>query len=186
MKGMLQNMKKRLSSEKIPSMGDPGSPPGGGARGATDPTPRADVTLPRRERRSSIMRNQKIQALKDLPALKDTSSQKREALFQQKLQLCSVMFNFDDPNSDKRGKDLKRTTLLELVDYVNNASGQKQIFTEALMPDIMQMVVSVHLPLFPPPSSSDASHCVFSVCVFVCLNYGIIVVLFFIVTFVWT
>jgi hypothetical protein len=39
------------------------------------------------------------------------------------------------------GKDLKRQTLLELVDYVNNPGGQK-IFTEALMPDIMAMVVS--------------------------------------------
>lgn len=39
-----------------------------------------------------------------------------------------------------RGKDLKRQTLLELVDYVNNPGGQK-IFTEALMPDIMAMVV---------------------------------------------
>lgn len=38
------------------------------------------------------------------------------------------------------GKDLKRQTLLELVDYVNNPGGQK-IFTEALMPDIMAMVV---------------------------------------------
>lgn len=40
------------------------------------------------------------------------------------------------------GKDLKRQTLLELVDYVNNPGGQK-IFTEALMPDIMAMVVSL-------------------------------------------
>lgn len=42
------------------------------------------------------------------------------------------------------GKDLKRQTLLELVDYVNNPGGQK-IFTEALMPDIMAMVVSLSL-----------------------------------------
>lgn len=122
---------------------------------AGEATPRADVTLPRRERRrSSLVRHQKIQALKDLPALKDTSSQKREALFQQKLQLCSVMFNFDDPNSDKRGKDLKRTTLLELVDYVNNAGGQKQIFTENLMPDIMQMV-TINICRALPPQTED-------------------------------
>ena len=56
------------------------------------------------------------------------------------------MFHFDDPTSDKRGKDLKRQTLLELVDYVNNAGGQK-IFTESLMPDIMKMVVSSDLGL---------------------------------------
>lgn len=39
------------------------------------------------------------------------------------------------PQSDKKGKDLKRQTLLELVDYVNTPAGQK-IFTEALMPEV--------------------------------------------------
>ena len=158
MKGVLSTMKRRLSGQ--PGQGDGGDGGGGGAaqggaqhrpsnimRGSSTPasdststTPRADVTLPRRERRrSSLLRHQKIQALKDLPTLKETAPQKREALFQQKLSLCSVIFNFEDPNSDKRGKDLKRQTLLELVDYVNNAGGQK-IFNEALMPDIMNCV----------------------------------------------
>jgi hypothetical protein len=41
-------------------------------------------------------------ALKDLPALRDTSAQRREPLFQQKLQLCSVIFNFDDPQVSER------------------------------------------------------------------------------------
>lgn len=40
---------------------------------------RSDVSLPKRERRRSFLaRNQKIQALKDLPNLKDTSLQRRE------------------------------------------------------------------------------------------------------------
>jgi serine/threonine-protein phosphatase 2A regulatory subunit B' len=115
---------------------------------------RSDVSLPRRERRRSFLaRNQKIQALKDLPNLKDTLLQKREALFQQKLELCCVIFNFDDPTSDKRGKDLKRQTLLELVDYVNNPTGQK-IFTEALMPDIMNMVC-LNICRALPPQTED-------------------------------
>ncbi|CCI42468.1 unnamed protein product [Albugo candida] len=115
---------------------------------------RSDLALPKRERRRSFTaRNQKIQALKDLPHLKDTSSQKREILFQQKLELCCVIFNFDDPSSDKRGKDLKRQTLLELVDYVNNPGGQK-IFTETLMPEIMRMV-TVNICRALPPQTED-------------------------------
>ncbi|RHY31667.1 hypothetical protein DYB32_003264 [Aphanomyces invadans] len=115
---------------------------------------RSDVSLPKRERRrSSLVRNQKVAALKDLPHLKDTNMQKREALFQQKLELCSVLFNFEDAASDKKGKDLKRQTLLELVDYVNNAGGQK-IFTEALMPDIMAMV-SANICRALPPQTED-------------------------------
>ncbi|TYZ63710.1 hypothetical protein PybrP1_004045 [[Pythium] brassicae (nom. inval.)] len=132
---------------------------GGGTLGVGAGSPvgevaRSDVSLPKRERRRSFLaRNQKIQALKDLPHLKDTSLQRREALFQQKLELCSVIFNFDDPTSDKRGKDLKRQTLLELVDYVNNPGGQK-IFTEALMPDIMAMV-SANICRSLPPQTED-------------------------------
>jgi Protein phosphatase 2A regulatory B subunit (B56 family) len=68
-------------------------------------------------------------ALKDLPSLRDAPPTKREELFVLKLKLCSVIFSFDDPTSDKRGKDMKRQTLLELVDYVNTPAGQK-IFTE--------------------------------------------------------
>ena len=76
-----------------------------------------------------------------------------QALFAQKLDLCSVIFNFDDPNSDKRGKDLKRQTLLELVDYVNNAGGQK-IFNEHLMPNIMACV-SANICRALPPQTED-------------------------------
>lgn len=71
--------------------------------------------------------------------LKDVGAQKREALFQQKLQLCSVVFQFDDPNSDQRGKDIKRQTLMELLDFVNTQAGEK-MFTEGLYADIMAMV----------------------------------------------
>jgi len=125
---------------------------GGGIKqgGAGETTPRADVSLPKRERRrSSLLRHQKIQELKDLPQLKDTSSQKREGLFRSKLELCTVIFNFDDPNMDKRGKDIKRRTLLELVDFVNNAGGQK-IFNEMMMDDIMKCVNSNICRALPP------------------------------------
>ena len=43
-------------------------------------------------------------ALRELPALRDASPNKREELFKLKLQLCGVIFSFDDPTSDKRGK----------------------------------------------------------------------------------
>jgi len=67
-------------------------------------------------------------ALKELPALRDALPNKREELFIKKLQLCGVIFSFEDPTSDKRGKDMKRQTLLELVDYVNTPAGQKNLY----------------------------------------------------------
>ena len=64
----------------------------------------------------------------ELAPLRDMPSTKREELFKKKLELCSICLDFEDPAADKRGKEMKRSTLLELVDYVNAQSGQK-IFT---------------------------------------------------------
>lgn len=96
-------------------------------------------------------------ALKDLQALRDAPPAKREELFIMKLKLCSVIFSFDDPTGDptgeKKGKDMKRQTLLELVDYVNTPSGQK-IFTESIMGDLMAMV-SANVCRALPPATDD-------------------------------
>ena len=103
-------------------------------------------------------------ALKELPTLRHTPPVEQEDLFIQKLQLCSVIFRFANDNNvlmtyddnDKQGKDLKRLTLLELVDYVNDSSsnnnnknpsssamvasrGNNSIFTERVMHDLMKM-----------------------------------------------
>jgi serine/threonine-protein phosphatase 2A regulatory subunit B' len=72
----------------------------------------------------------------ELPQLRDYPAAKREALFDQKLELCSYVFNFEDATSMKKEKEVKRQTLLELVDYVNTSAGQK-IFTEPSMPVIL-------------------------------------------------
>jgi hypothetical protein len=48
-------------------------------------------------------------ALKELPDLRDAPPAKREELFVAKLKLCSVIFSFDDPTADKRGKDIYET-----------------------------------------------------------------------------
>eukprot|EP00984_Skeletonema_dohrnii_P007180 scaffold2593_cov67-Skeletonema_dohrnii-CCMP3373.AAC.1 len=92
-------------------------------------------------------------ALRELPALRDAPPNKREELFKLKLQLCGVIFSFDDPTSDKRGKDMKRQTLLELVDYVNTPAGQK-IFTESVMSDLIAMV-SANVCRALPPATDD-------------------------------
>jgi len=75
----------------------------------------------------------------DLPRLKGVSSAKRDAVFQQKLQLCSVKFDLLDPKTNSKHVEIKRETLLELKDYVNSPSGQK-IFKEDNIPAIISMV----------------------------------------------
>jgi len=96
----------------------------------------------------------------DLPTLRDAATARRESVFLQKLQLCTIVFNFDMPGpnggseeASRRHRDLKRQTLLELVDYVNTPAGQK-IFTEAVMPDLMKMV-SANVCRALPPATDD-------------------------------
>jgi len=89
----------------------------------------------------------------ELPQLRDYPAAKREALFDQKLELCSNVFNFDDASSDKKEKEVKRQTLLELVDYVNTSAGQK-IFTEPSMPAIMNCV-RANICRSLPPQTED-------------------------------
>ena len=76
-----------------------------------------------------------------------------QALFRQKLQQCCIIFEFDDGDLDARGREIKRETLVEMAEYVNTPVGQK-IFTESMMPDIVEMV-KINLFRTLPPQADD-------------------------------
>ena len=76
-----------------------------------------------------------------------------KALFRQKLQQCCIIFDFDDADLDLKGREIKRETLVEIAEYVNTPVGQK-IFTEAMMPDIVEMV-KINLFRTLPPQADD-------------------------------
>lgn len=59
-----------------------------------------------------------------LPLLRDVPPGEKQALFVRKLHLCAFSFDFADPTAHVREKEVKRQTLLELVDYVNSGSGK--------------------------------------------------------------
>ena len=56
----------------------------------------------------------------------------QESLFIKKLRQCSVVFDFMDPVADLKGKEIKRGTLNELVDYITAGRG---VLTEAIYPE---------------------------------------------------
>eukprot|EP00798_Chlamydomonas_sp_ICE-L_P019060 gene19060-25664_t len=72
-----------------------------------------------------------------LPSMRDVSAAERQNLFVQKLHLCAFTFDFTDSDKDVREKEVKRQTLLELVDYANSGAGK---FTEAVSEDIVFML----------------------------------------------
>lgn len=70
--------------------------------------------------------------------LETQQGNEREELFIQKLRQCCVLFDFEsDPLSDLKWKEVKRTALNEMVEYVTK---NKNVITEAIYPEAVNMV----------------------------------------------
>ncbi|MBA0675571.1 hypothetical protein Goari_017108 [Gossypium aridum] len=84
-----------------------------------------------------------------LPSFKDIPNSEKQNLFIRKLNLCRVVFDFSDPTKNLKEKDIKRQTLLELVDYVSSANGK---FSEIVIQEFVKMVsLNLFRPLTSPP-----------------------------------
>ena len=58
---------------------------------------------------------------------------------------CCLGFDFLDPVADLKGKEVKRASLTELVDYITAGRG---VLTEPVYPEIIRTVYSFHIPSF--------------------------------------
>lgn len=67
----------------------------------------------------------------------ESSSQEQEDLFIRKLRQCGVSFDFMDPVSDLKGKEIKRAALNDLSTYITHGRG---VLTDAVYPEIIRMV----------------------------------------------
>lgn len=90
-----------------------------------------------------------------LPSFRDVPPSEKQLLFVQKLHLCSFTFDFTDPTKHVREKEIKRQTLLELVDYANSGQGK---FTEAVSEDIIFMLSQNLFRTLPPSRSHDVDN----------------------------
>ncbi|KAL1501026.1 hypothetical protein ABEB36_006431 [Hypothenemus hampei] len=109
--------------------------------------------LGKKEKRHSSSRFNitKNRELEPLPTLKETPLAEREELFIKKLRQCCVLFDFaSDPLSDLKWKEVKRTALTEMVDYITHNRG---VITENVYPEAVNMF-AVNLFRTLPPSSN--------------------------------
>ncbi|OMO81412.1 Protein phosphatase 2A, regulatory B subunit, B56 [Corchorus olitorius] len=84
-----------------------------------------------------------------LPGFKDVPSSEKQNLCLRKLNLCCAVFDFADMTKNSKEKDIKRQTLLELVDYVSSPNGK---FSETVMQEAVKMVsVNLFRSLTPQP-----------------------------------
>eukprot|EP00382_Lankesteria_abbotti_P001106 CAMPEP_0113850806 /NCGR_PEP_ID=MMETSP0372-20130328/4162_1 /TAXON_ID=340204 /ORGANISM="Lankesteria abbotti" /LENGTH=653 /DNA_ID=CAMNT_0000821291 /DNA_START=198 /DNA_END=2159 /DNA_ORIENTATION=- /assembly_acc=CAM_ASM_000359 len=86
-----------------------------------------------------------------LPPLRDTPENKRTELFRKKVQVCSIVFDFNITQAHQKEKNAKRVTLCELVEYINN---NRVAFNDRLMSDVVQMVAANIFRALPPSGST--------------------------------
>lgn len=84
-----------------------------------------------------------------LPSFRDVPNSEKHNLFIRKLNMCCVLFDFTDPTKNLKEKEIKRQTLLELVEYVTSANVK---FTEVVMQSVVKMVsTNLFRELMPQP-----------------------------------
>ncbi|KAG1671907.1 hypothetical protein FOA52_003474 [Chlamydomonas sp. UWO 241] len=171
---MLKSMKQKLSGSSGPSsakkeegkrgdvpgasgssaksMGVGGSKQGGGSSGRSGNSagaPRDKPPLPLMLSEESMRQHY----AESLPSFRDVPPSEKQTLFVQKLHLCAHQFDFSDASKNVREKEMKRTNMLELVDYANTGSGK---FTEGVSEDVVFCISSNLFRSLPPVRSHDA------------------------------
>jgi serine/threonine-protein phosphatase 2A regulatory subunit B' len=101
---------------------------------------------PRRQRSSRFHVADHIE-LEKLPMLKDIAPVDRPDMLLKKIRQCNTIFDFTDPMSDLKGKEVKRQTLSELVEYVANTRGA---ITEPVYPEVVSMFSTNLFRTLPP------------------------------------
>nr|DAD23464.1 TPA_asm: hypothetical protein HUJ06_024927 [Nelumbo nucifera] len=81
-----------------------------------------------------------------LPTFREVPSSEKQNLFIRKLNMCCIVFDFTDPSKNLKEKDIKRQTLLELVDYITSVTSK---FNEIVMQEITKMVAANLFRTFP-------------------------------------
>ncbi|KAL4301836.1 hypothetical protein GQ457_10G026380 [Hibiscus cannabinus] len=81
--------------------------------------------------------NNVLSGYEALPAFKYVPASEKQNLFIKKIRMCCVVFDFNDPTTNLKEKEIKRQTLLELVEYVSSANGK---FSEVVLLEIDKMV----------------------------------------------
>ncbi|VDQ04380.1 unnamed protein product [Trichobilharzia regenti] len=101
----------------------------------------------KRSQGSSHYRPKAPTELTRLPAFKDVSPSEHQELFIKKLQQCCVVFNFEDSTSDVSSKEIKRTFLSELVEYIS-------VTRNALNESVYQPIIACNIFRPLPPSDN--------------------------------
>ncbi|KAK9453604.1 phosphatase 2A regulatory B subunit-domain-containing protein [Dipodascopsis uninucleata] len=107
-----------------------------------------ELATPARRHHSSRFEISAKRELDKLPGFHEVPPSSRQELFFQKIEQCNVMFDFSDPSSDIRSKEVKRMALNELFDFVSTT---RMTFTEQMYASVVDMFARNLFRPIPPP-----------------------------------
>ncbi|GFS35364.1 protein phosphatase 2A regulatory B subunit family protein [Actinidia rufa] len=110
-------------------------------------------TAPKRTS-SAVFPSSVVTGIEPLLAFKDVPTTERLNLFISKLSLCCVVFDFTDPSKSTTEKDVKRLTLMELVDFMDSGPPR---FTEPAILAMCRLCANNLFRTFPPNYRPNAS-----------------------------
>ncbi|KAJ9537383.1 hypothetical protein OSB04_030116 [Centaurea solstitialis] len=151
----------RRSSLKSESLQDPsaesnnGGGGGGGIQRTTSLNSSASPRPPNSAKRTSsaVFPSSIIAGIEPLLPFKDAPSSEKMSLFISKLSLCCMVFDFTDPAKNTAEKDLKRLTLLELLEFVSSGPPR---FSEPAILALCKMCSINLFRVFPPNYRSNS------------------------------
>ncbi|XP_048438524.1 serine/threonine protein phosphatase 2A 57 kDa regulatory subunit B' kappa isoform-like [Pyrus x bretschneideri] len=95
-----------------------------------------------------------VAGIEPLVPFKDVPTPEKMNLFVSKVSLCCVTFDFTDPSKNSIEKDVKRQTLLELVDFV--ATGSMRFSEPAILATCRMCAINL-FRVFPPNYRSHSN-----------------------------
>ncbi|KAL7122169.1 hypothetical protein ACP275_01G028800 [Erythranthe tilingii] len=150
-KQILGKIPKKSQKPDQDSSRNPNSGPNTSSPGSI----RANTTTPAAKRASAaVFPTCVIAGIEPLLAFKDVSSSEKMNLFISKLSLCCVVFDFTDPAKNVQEKELKRATLLELLDFVSQNPPK---FSEPAILASCKMCSVNLFRVFPPNCRSNSN-----------------------------
>ncbi|ODV80677.1 B56-domain-containing protein [Suhomyces tanzawaensis NRRL Y-17324] len=90
----------------------------------------------------------RYQEMVKLPNFDEVLPEEQIPLFIQKIDQCNVMFDFSDPTFDLRGKEIKRITLQELIQFISN---NRFSYTDEMYKHVVSMFKKNLFRPIPPP-----------------------------------
>lgn len=134
--------------ERTSLTGEP-APPRNSALSRLRPGPKDTIPVkpPRKQRSSRFVITEKVE-IEKLPPFMETAPSERPQLFVKKLHQCAVLFDFNDTNSELKGKQIKTQTLHEMLEYITT---QRNVITENVYPEVVKMFATNLFRSIPPP-----------------------------------